>query len=276
MSSATPAPGPVGDTLRCFVSRLGSVISFVSVSDGVHVLRHPVLDVNSTLVLGEEHALLVDTLSCSSQAIALADAVRAVTHLPVIVVNTHVHFDHTFGNAALSCRLGLTDFFAHPTVIDELAYRAADVRADAYRLCLRVAPDIADEVRDTETLVPNRPVETQVDIPLGGRVARVRHLGPAHTPGDLVVVADDVVLAGDLVEEGAPPDTAGADLDGWVNALDTLLPDMSGPVVPGHGAVVDANFVRRQRDELFAMARGKSAVSLRGVRTFSVVGGSQL
>jgi hypothetical protein len=42
--------------------------AWVEVADRVFVLRYPVLDVNSTLVVGDGAALLVDTLSSARQA----------------------------------------------------------------------------------------------------------------------------------------------------------------------------------------------------------------
>jgi hypothetical protein len=51
---------------------------FVEVASGV-VLRYPVLDVNTTLSLGDGAALVVDTLSSAAQARQLVDAVRRVT-----------------------------------------------------------------------------------------------------------------------------------------------------------------------------------------------------
>lgn len=59
-----------------------------------------------------------------------------------------------------------------------------------------------------------------------------------------------VVFTGDLVEESADPDIdADSDLAAWPATLDRVLaiggPDAS--YVPGHGKVVDAQFVRRQR-----------------------------
>lgn len=227
--------------------------SFVRISDAVYVLRYPVLDVNCTLIVGRDRALLVDTLSCPSQAVLLADAVRRVTDLPIVVANSHFHFDHTFGNATIARRLGVTDFWAHSTVIDELACRAAEVRAGAYQVCLQLAPDIAEEVRDVEILVPNRTVDVSVDLDLGGLVANLWHPGVAHSAGDLVITVGDVLLAGDLIEEGAPPNTDGSDLDNWPLVIDALIPRMTGPVIPGHGAVVDAEFARRQRNEIAAM-----------------------
>jgi glyoxylase-like metal-dependent hydrolase (beta-lactamase superfamily II) len=70
-------------------------------------------------------------------------------------------------------------------------------------------------------------------------------------PGD-----DDerlVVFSGDLIEEsGDPAIDADSDVAAWPATLDRVLA-IGGPdaiYVPGHGSVVDAEFVRRQRDWL--------------------------
>src|SRR4051812_1455188 len=77
-------------------------VRFTEIADQVYVLRYPVLDVNVTLVVGDGRALLVDTLSSPAQATELVAAVRGITHAPLVAVNTHHHFDHCFGNAALA------------------------------------------------------------------------------------------------------------------------------------------------------------------------------
>ena len=82
----------------------GRAPGFAEVADRVYVLRYPVLDVNVTLVVGEGAALLVDTLSTPAQAAELRAAARRVTSQPWVIVNTHHHFDHTFGNATLAGR----------------------------------------------------------------------------------------------------------------------------------------------------------------------------
>ena len=59
-----------------------------------------------------------------------------------------------------------------------------------------------------------------------------------------------VVFCGDLVEEsGDPVFDRDSDLQAWPTTLGRVL-DAGGPdatFVPGHGAVVDAGFVERQR-----------------------------
>lgn len=236
-------------------------VMFREIADGVHVLRYPVLDVNSVLVVGHTAALLVDTLSCAEQGEELAMAVREVTRLPVTVVNTHAHFDHIFGNATVARLLGVEEIHAHPTVVRRLRDHAESMVEDAWHECRLIAPEIAESVRRTEILTPNRPVHGIAAVDLGGRSVRIWHPGAAHTTADLVLLAGEVFIAGDLVEEGAEPDTADADLAGWPVTLSELLPLMHGPVVPGHGAVVDADFVRAQRDRLAVLASGADVVN---------------
>ena len=98
-------------------------------------------------------------------------------------------------------------------------------------------------------------------IDLGDRTVTIAHLGRGHTTVRLGVVApgtdedDDrvVVFTGDLVEESADPAIdADSDVAAWPETLNRILA-RGGPeaiYVPGHGNVVDAEFIRRQRDWL--------------------------
>jgi glyoxylase-like metal-dependent hydrolase (beta-lactamase superfamily II) len=73
-----------------------------------------------------------------------------------------------------------------------------------------------------------------------------------------------VVFSGDLIEEsGDPAIDADSDLAAWPATLDRLLA-VGGPdanYVPGHGSVVDAEFVRRQRDWLSRCETGSDAAT---------------
>jgi glyoxylase-like metal-dependent hydrolase (beta-lactamase superfamily II) len=62
-----------------------------------------------------------------------------------------------------------------------------------------------------------------------------------------------VVFSGDLIEESADPAIdADSDVVAWPATLDRLLAigGADAIYVPGHGSVVGAEFVRRQRDWL--------------------------
>jgi glyoxylase-like metal-dependent hydrolase (beta-lactamase superfamily II) len=221
------------------------------IADRVYVLRYPVLDVNATVVVGDDLALVVDTLSTPSQAEELARSVRTVTSRPWMVVNTHHHFDHAYGNQTFG-----GEIFAHVEA-------AAMLRSDPTRQLRQVyeeyadsEPDLAAELLDVTIVPPNHAVRDTTALDLGGRPVTLRHFGRGHTAGDLVVHVPDAatVIAGDLVEQGGPPGFEDSYPLEWPHTAAELLHLATGPVVPGHGAVVDRDFVAAQHDELTRLA----------------------
>ncbi|ELS53131.1 MBL fold metallo-hydrolase [Streptomyces viridochromogenes] len=226
---------------------------------GVGRCRLPVWDCTAGLVVGRDTALVVDAGSSLGEGARLRTqaqwlAGHRVTHLAL----THPHFDHVFGAAAFAGAeifgaVGLDTVFAQRHAREEL-------RADAVRNGLD--PASAEEAVDA-LVHPHHQVSGEWTLDLGGgRQVLLANVGPAHTAHDLVVLVPgelpgdrEVVFCGDLVEESGEPQ-AGPDAvpSHWPAALDRLL-DLGGEdalYVPGHGAVVDAAFVRRQRDALAA------------------------
>jgi glyoxylase-like metal-dependent hydrolase (beta-lactamase superfamily II) len=231
---------------------------FVEVAAGVHVLRYPVLDVNATLVVGDEVAVVVDTLSTEGQGRELLAEVRAVTALPLMAINTHHHFDHTFGNGVLGDGTPGFTVWAHEAAAAALRDHASRWQRQWYEECLELAPDLADDVAGTAIRPPDRFVKAESTMDIGGRVLELRHLGRGHTDGDLVVLIPDagVLLAGDLIEEGSPPSFVDAYPIEWPETVTALvhLGSAATVVVPGHGAPVDLTFARTQHSELTQLA----------------------
>ncbi|MEW1772129.1 MBL fold metallo-hydrolase [Streptomyces sp. NPDC086777] len=223
------------------------------VAEGVGRCRLPGWDCTAGLVLGAGTALMVDAGSSlaegarlRTEAQALAD--RRVTHLAL----THPHFDHVLGAAAFA---GAALYAAAGTET-VLGHGREELRLDAIRNGLPAAE--AEEAADALPL-PRRLVCGEWTLDLGdGRQALLANVGPGHTAHDLAVLVPgdpEVVFCGDLVEESGDPQ-AGPDAvpSRWPDALDRLLA-LGGDrarYVPGHGAVVDAAFVRAQRDALAA------------------------
>jgi glyoxylase-like metal-dependent hydrolase (beta-lactamase superfamily II) len=227
---------------------------FLEVADRVWVARHEWCDVNVTAIAGDDGLLVVDTLGSSA---AGRELVAALDRLGVgevtAVVNTHAHFDHRLGNGALREAYGEVPIHAHEAVLAEIeSSPPTDDEA------LRDDPRRA-EVADTLAVLPDRLFSSVSFVDLGGRFVELVHPGRGHTGADVVVrVPDaDVVVAGDLVEESGPP-SYGPDsypLD-WPVSLD-LVAGLLTPgtvVVPGHGAVVDREFVAHQRAEIGVIA----------------------
>ncbi|MCZ2836974.1 MBL fold metallo-hydrolase [Modestobacter sp. VKM Ac-2985] len=220
------------------------------IGDRVFVRRHRELDLNCGLVVGDGGCLVIDTRCHLGEGRALAEAVRAVTPHPWTVVNTHAHFDHCFGNAAFRP----AEIWGHRRCADELEATGEHQRASVVT-ALREEGDPAAELVATAPIdPPDHLVDDLARLDVGGRSVTLRHLGRGHTGADLVVAVDDVVFAGDLVEDGAPPAMEDAYPLEWAQTVTALLELVRGPVVPGHGGVVDAAFVAAQRDELVQLA----------------------
>ncbi len=233
---------------------------WVEVSDGVLVRRHEELDLCTGLVVGDGACLVVDTGGDARQGAELAAAVRAVTPHPWTVALTHAHFDHCFGTAAfLPCVR-----WAHEGCPAALATTAEPQRAEwtaHYRDAGR--DEVADALATTPAIPPDQLVEASATVHIGDRPVLLAHLGRGHTDHDLVVQVPDaaVVFAGDLVEQGAPPDFGDAYPGDWPATLTALLGLDASLVVPGHGEPVDAGFVADQRDELATVAALCAAVA---------------
>lgn len=218
---------------------------------GVYRCRLPFLDVTVGLVQGDRGVLLIDCGTTLVEAGSIAEDVRELTGAEVThLVMTHHHFDHILGSGG---HPGARTYATAP-VAAALSTGIGAVRAHALRY--GVNPDDLDRaiaaIRRPDHVINN------ANIDLGDRVIRVEHPGRGHTDHDLIVVvpttgSGPVVFCGDLVEESADPAIDdGSDLAAWPETLNRVLAVGSDDAryVPGHGAVVDAAFVRRQRDWL--------------------------
>ena len=218
--------------------------------------RHASYDLNVGLIVGAERCAVIDTRASLGEGTELAAAVRTITSRPGVVVNTHAHFDHFLGNAAF------------PGVPIWSSRRCAEAIATSGASQRDTATDGPDDMRASPIVAPTDTFVTTASLDLGGRTAQLSFPGRGHTDNDIVVTVPDaaVTFAGDLVEEGAPPAFEDAYPLDWPTTLDTLIASApAGPVVPGHGAVVDWDFVREQRDLLARVAAAGRSCNWRDV-----------
>lgn len=218
------------------------------VADGIFVRRYPAFNVNSGLVLGDGEALVIDTRSSDRQGRELVHEIGWITHFPMRVVNTHHHFDHAFGNSAFLP----TEIWGH----ERCAERIRDDGPRSQQALAASMPEVGAEFEETRLAPPDHLVRDAAEIEVGGRIVQLRHFGRGHTDNDLVVVVPDVnvVFAGDLVEEGAPPSFEDSYPLDWPGSLGRMLDVVHGPVVPGHGEIVGRAYVEGQVADLSALA----------------------
>jgi glyoxylase-like metal-dependent hydrolase (beta-lactamase superfamily II) len=231
---------------------------WTEIATGVHQRRYEPLDVSVVVIDGKDGLLLVDTRCDPDEADELIAEVTIRFPSPIRwVVNTHAHFDHSFGNQR----------FGPASELDLPIYGHRNIRRhyadyEAPRLMSYLADPSGEPDRSWRDVVltpPTHEVSERTSIDIGGRVVELIPLAPGHTDTDIALLVPDARLwiLGDIIEESGPPMYGSGSFPlGWPEVLAELLDQMRpfDIVIPGHGRVVDRGFVAAQADALRLVA----------------------
>ncbi|MFE7762103.1 MBL fold metallo-hydrolase [Streptomyces sp. NPDC057438] len=227
----------------------------VTVAEGVHAyVQEPAgwCVNNAGIVVGGDTVLVVDTAATEKRARALREAVDSLAPGPRrILVSTHHHGDHTFGNHVFSGPHTL--LVSHEAGPAELLRKGTALQS--------MWPQV--EWGHTPTVLPTLTLREGATLCLGGITAHLIHPGVAHTSDDLVVWLPErrVLFAGDLVFSGAAPFVLMGSLAGSLAALARLRELDPLVVVGGHGPVGGPELLSFTEDYL----RWVAALAQRGL-----------
>jgi len=232
-----------------------SASAWVEVAHDVYQQRYNPVDVSVVAVLAPDGVTVVDTRNNPAEGAEILADVADRFGLPIVaVINTHAHYDHSFGNQAFSA-VGVPIYGHHLVARHYADYeqpRLLAVQADPSR-----EPDKAWQ--QVILTPPTHLVEQRMTVVAGGRTLELIPLPPGHTDTDLAILVPDarVWILGDVIEESGPPMTGSGSFPlAWPGVLEELLPwlDPADVIVPGHGTPVDREFVVRQAADLRALA----------------------
>lgn len=209
------------------------------VGNGIYVHHGQHLDIdegyqgdicNISFVVGERGVAVIDTGGSLKVGAQLREAIKQITDKPILyVINTHVHPDHIFGNAA----------FVHdkPQFVGHFKLSAAmQLRQEAYdKLNIRY---LGADAKGSEVVKPTLLVKAPMDLDLGGRTLKVTPYPNAHTDTDISVLDSKTgtLFTGDLLFIERTPVIEG-DIKGLIATIDVLKTYPVKQVVPGHGPV---------------------------------------
>jgi quinoprotein relay system zinc metallohydrolase 2 len=183
---------------------------------------------NIGFIVGSRCVAVIDTGGSFAVGAALRAAIHAQTALPVCyVINTHMHPDHIFGNAAF-----VSD---HPQFVAAANEpRALAARSAYYLQTLR--REVGTAAAGTTVVPPTLTVGSRRTIDLGHRKLLLRAWPPAHTDNDLTVYDDrtGTLWLADLLFVDHIPVIDG-NLGGWLAVIAELRKLHPRHVVPGHG-----------------------------------------
>jgi cyclase len=215
------------------------------------------------VLVGPQGTFMVDT-----QFAPLTDrivaAIKQISPNPIrFVVNTHVHPDHTGGNANMA-KLGATIFAR-----DELRDRLMNPAPGANGQPGTPAPDIA---------LPVITYENKITFHMNGETVDAIPIRKAHTDGDTMVYFHnaDVIMTGDFYRSIGYPNidrVNGGSLDGMLAGLAQIVA-LAGPntkIIPGHGPTVDRNAVAAHRDMILGLRNDVAKLMQQGKTADEVV-----
>lgn len=208
-----------------------------AIADGIYVHYGQHLDIdtgyqgdicNLTFIVGDQGVAVIDTGGSLKVGEQLKQAIRQVTDKPILyVINTHVHPDHIFGNAAFTT--DKPQFVGHAKLGQAMLTRQAQYEK-------LNASYLGNDAKASTLVMPNLLVQDHLSLDLGNRTLSIHAHNDAHTHTDISVVDEktQTLITGDLLFAERTP-VIENDIKGLIATLTQFKAKQYALVIPGHG-----------------------------------------
>ena len=198
---------------------------------------------NAGFVVTDAGVVVFDALGTPALGYRLLQRIREVTDQPIArIVVSHYHADHVYGLQAFKQHAGNPQVWAESLTLGYIGGSSASQGEDAERRLAQRREALFPWVDENTYIVPpDHTFEDELTFELGGITFMLKHLGPAHAPGDSIMLVKEygVLFGGDVIFKGRVPflDSPETDITRWLQGLDYLTKIEPAPhyVIPGHG-----------------------------------------
>ena len=118
------------------------------------------------------------------------------------------------------------------------------------------------KAQHTRLAMPDETFDNKYEVDLGGLVVELLHLGPSHSPGDIVawIPQKSLVISGDMAfHQRLLPVFEHTDTAAWIETWDKFAALNANRVIPGHGEPTNMNEVTRYTRDYLVYLREKLA-----------------
>ncbi len=209
--------------------------------------------VNSTLIIGNTGAILIDTGFTDEIGTHLRKVVAKLTKKPVkVIINTHHHGDHSFGNAA----------FPEARVISSEMCRKLLIEGEGD--WLDIIEGATGRKFPNTRAVPATEVyanKTKSDVVIDGVKLTFWVPEAAHTAGDMMIWLpdDQVLVGGDITVNQITPNFRDANVKLWIDALGEAKSMPAKTIIPGHGPLMTTADVGQLHERMAKLYAGIEA-----------------
>jgi glyoxylase-like metal-dependent hydrolase (beta-lactamase superfamily II) len=198
---------------------------------------------NAGFVVTDGGVVVFDALGTPALGYRLLQRIREVTDQPIErIVVSHYHADHIYGLQAFKQHADNPPVWAQRHALGYAGGTTASQGEDAQRRLVQRREALFPWVDENTFIVsPNETFDTETRFTVGGVTFELTHMGPAHAPGDTVMLVKDygVLFSGDVIYKGRVPflDSPETDIEHWLDGLTALSARSPSPrfVIPGHG-----------------------------------------
>ena len=195
---------------------------------------------NLSFVISDAGVLVVNAGDNYLLAKALHEEIKKITDQPV----RYVVLENGQGHAMLGSSYWQEQGVPVIAHIDALH----EIEEQSFSLLETMQSRAKEKAEGTKVVLPDETFEDQKIIQLGDKRIELLNLGPAHSPGDIIVWLPDerLVISGDMAfHQRMLPLFEHTDSGAWIETWDKFEALGAEVVIPGHGEPTDMATVRK-------------------------------